>query len=729
MINNSLFKIEIPNLNPIMDEYEHYNFWKGVKKKIIEGDRVSGKWMPGPLWYASNFHKIPLEEDGANQKIGLTLVRDIDWEIYYMYEEARGLSGFIGCDFSANRLLTEELNDEELKSKCYFGGKLLEGLHDNLFDKKGKRKKYKPAKELINSLLSNVSHPIYYNEAKNVQIMGARGGGKTVWASAFASHNILTSGANNYEAYLKSIEEKNRMKSTTLISSWETKFVEVINGYIKFGIENIEGDIYYNNEIYPSPIKQGYAVGSDWKIGAAGGVKFNSGNVLVSRVFTDSALSSNSGRPNLTIIDEYAFVKNIKAVIASIEGSSASKRRKNNVIWMIATGGLSGSGDSLRYAEDMFYNPDAFNCLSFKDDWENRKNIGYFLPITKSSMKYKEGENFITNEVLAFKHQKEERSKASHDKQAYKGYIINNPLVPSECFLLPDNDIFPTMLLKQQYTEHVESGGRFSKQLDASYKGHFIQTNDGVDFVVTNETPIREYPLSGVSNYLKKGCVEIWQKPVKGEDDTIERGRYIGSADVVRKDIATSSESLPSLFIMDRHTEQIVAEYTGRTDRTVDFYEQSLFAAIYFNAVILYENNIDAMFTYFDQKRALHYLADTPYQLRSREEPFVVGTNSSKGMRADIGRNQTGIHWISDWMLSPSKTTDGQLQLNHIHSLALLLECIKKTDDNNTDRVSSLIILMWYKNTLKQVEKENRVEKLNTFTSMYLNRSKTFFKS
>ena len=181
MINNSEFLLKsIENINPFLNEYEYIDYWKSIKRRIFEGERIGGKWMPGPLWYGCNFHKIPLEEDEGNQSYGNVFVGDVDWPIYYYYEEARGFSGFTHSTKSSNRLLLENLSDEELVEKCYFRGVLNQKLYDNLFLPTGERKLYIPAREELNRLQSDCGKAVYYNNAQNFMTMGSRGWGKTV---------------------------------------------------------------------------------------------------------------------------------------------------------------------------------------------------------------------------------------------------------------------------------------------------------------------------------------------------------------------------------------------------------------------------------------------------------------------------------------------------------------------------------------------------------------------
>ena len=101
-------------------------------------------------------------------------------------------------------------------------------------------------------------------------------------------------------------------------------------------------------------------------------------------------------------------------------------------MWALGTGGLV-SGRAALYAESIFRNPSDYNCLVFEDIFENRGDIGYFVPFWKTLNEFKEGDNLITNEqrsMLYIEHRRKE-AKKSDDPSVYQGEIINGPIVPS----------------------------------------------------------------------------------------------------------------------------------------------------------------------------------------------------------------------------------------------------------------------------------------------------------
>jgi hypothetical protein len=68
-------------------------FWRGEKKKVIEGVWIDGAWCPPQLYHYLNYATIVLGEKKTRKK---DRPWDLDyvWDLAYYWIEARGLSGF-----------------------------------------------------------------------------------------------------------------------------------------------------------------------------------------------------------------------------------------------------------------------------------------------------------------------------------------------------------------------------------------------------------------------------------------------------------------------------------------------------------------------------------------------------------------------------------------------------------------------------------------------------------
>jgi hypothetical protein len=698
IVNNSNFRLtEIPNFHPELEYYERVSFWKDEKRKCIEGYWSSGKWMPGPLYYYVNFHNIQFEDDSSvAQAFGLPFLRDIDWELFLLYEECRGFSGFTNDKkFTCDRRYGPE---KELSIKLR---RITEVEADSM--------EYIPAREYLRrNHGKDLGKPLYKNAAKHFMSIQARGSGKSYSTSAIVAHNFLFDGATDYDDYLDRRKLKQYISSESIIGAIDTKYTIPLIDKVKVAFELLPGAFHMGDEEYPAPLAVGFT-------GSLQPNKLITSNLskskLYHRTFKDNPLAANGTRANLVALDEVGFMYNIKEAWGAIEAIQASKAKKNLVIWALGTGGLV-SGRAALYAESIFRNPQDYNCIEFEDVFEHRGKIGYFVPYAKTMNEFKTQPNLDTDEELArvFIENKRQIAKKSPDPTVYQTEIINGPMVPSEAFLVLEGAFFPTLQLKEQLAE-VE-GGKYKKYLEASFKGHisFDDKNEPEFYTEQDQLPVRKFPLN--RNDDKKGCIEVWVKPQKSPEGVIPRGTYIAGIDVVDKDKATT-DSLPCIVVMNRFTRQIVAEYTGRTGEAKDFYEICRKLLLYYNAVGMYEKNLIGLYNYFDQHKCTYLLADTPYQLRSTDT-YKAGTNTSKGINASGSVNAEARNMIKSWLQEKISITSETRVYETIYSPAMLTELIMWNPSGNFDRVSALGMLMWLDSTMFK-EVTQRVEEVKTF--------------
>jgi hypothetical protein len=653
--------------------------------------------MPGPLYYYINFHNILFEDDSSvAQAIGLPFLRDIDWELFLIYEECRGFSGFTNdTKFTCDRKFGPE-KEISLKLK-------------RITQAESESMTYVPAREYLRKNHGkDLGKPLYKNSAQHFMSIQARGSGKSYSSAGISTHNFLFDGATDFDDYLDRKKNKQYTSSETIIGAIDTKYSEPLMAKVKVGLELLPGSYTEGEEFWPSPLHSEFS-------GSFMSNKIVTANLskskLYHRTFKDNPLAANGTRANLVSLDEVGFMYNIIESWGAIEALQASKKKKNLVIWALGTGGLV-SGQAALYAETIFRNPQDYNCVEFEDIFENRGKIGYFVPISKTLNEFKEGPNMETNMELATMAIEHDRAlaKKSTDQRVYQTEVINRPMVPSEAFLVLEGAFFPTLQLKEQLAE-VE-GGKYFKYTEASFKGHLrFGEKDELEFITVQDAlPIRKYPVG--KNEEKTGCIEIWVKPQKSDEGIVPRGVYIAGIDVVDKDLATTS-SLPSIIIINRYTRQVVAEYTGRTSEAKDFYEICRKLLMYYNAIGMYEKNLIGLYNHFDHHKCTYLLADTPYQLRSTDT-YKAGTNTSKGINASGTINSEARNMIKSWLQEKISANSETRVYETLYSPAMITELIMWNKDGNFDRVSALGMLMWLDSTMYK-EQEKKLENTKTF--------------
>ena len=87
--------------------------------------------------------------------------------------------------------------------------------------------------------------------------------------------------------------------------------------------------------------------------------------------------------------------------------------------------------------------------------------------------------------------------------------------------------------------------------------------------------------------------------------------------------MADNKFSLGSCFVMNTITQQIVAEYTGRPEMADTFYENVRRLAVFYNATVMYENNIKGLYVYFVNRYSEHLLAEKPAILDDGDNKLV----------------------------------------------------------------------------------------------------------
>lgn len=199
---NFLLK-EIPNLHPSSIKYLKY--WKEQKKRCIEGywaidDKDANaenawRFMPSNLYFYVNFGTILHKPEGASRTDAKKPVRphlrDIEWAFFYNFYEARGFSGFnLDDEYSACRDIEK-----------YEKGKLdRELIHESCFNSNGDLKEFIDPRDYVRKLWNKpMGRPLYFNEAKNLMLLGSRGFGKSFSVGVgIVLHEMLFDSAKEY---------------------------------------------------------------------------------------------------------------------------------------------------------------------------------------------------------------------------------------------------------------------------------------------------------------------------------------------------------------------------------------------------------------------------------------------------------------------------------------------------------------------------------------------------
>jgi hypothetical protein len=714
VVSNESFKLkEVPKLNPLSRDY--LKFWKEQKKLCIEGYWSGGRWMPGNLYFYINYWHIKLNKDAHSKTktIARPFLRDIEWELAYCWAEARGFSGFeLDEEISCYRGLAE--HELQMPNGIIIKEAVLSTtkLPPSCFKPDGTLKKYMPARQYLRQVFPrSLGRPLFQNEAKNMMMVGSRGFGKSYFVSgAVIGHQFITDGAFSHDELLSA---NGKLTTEILVGAGDAKYSKDLLAKVRLGFDELPGSISFNGLTYPSPLAKEYSgswepaktvtaeyekkIGGEWK-------KLGSKSMIQHRSFKDNPFAGNGTRPSVAVLEEIGFFDNLEAAHGALKECMANGPIKFGSGLYLGTGGDMEGGGTVG-AKKVFYDPDAYDMISFVDEWENKGKICLFVPAYMGLNEYKDKEGITDKEAaLAFLVKEREKVSQASSKKPLNDELQNRPLKPSEAFLVLTGNVFPVADLKQQlgFVESCVDGNIIGTSgelvIDSTGKVKFEPD-------LKNKLVPCDYPMSEKDDTT--GCVVIWELP----KEDAPYGYYLAGTDPYDQDQAPNSVSLGSTFVMKRAQpggspyDQIVAEYTARPGKAAEHHETVRRLILFYKGLDLYENEKNTLKMHFDHMNSLYLLANTPTILKATRNSSVdrtYGIHMTKSIKEELEI------YTRDWLLTPAG--DGKLNLHYIYSKPLLKELIAYNDDGNFDRVIALMLCVCNRLNFTKIISKKREE-------------------
>ena len=377
------------------------------------------------------------------------------------------------------------------------------------------------------------------------------------------------------------------------------------------------------------------------------------------------------------------------------------------VVHLFGTGGTKNA--NFQGALDMIYKPAGSRLLEFDNVWDisqGGKSIFFFPAYVNYGGCYNEnGISDVTKALKLILMRRYDKKYSSANPASLAQAVAEEPITIQDSIMKTGGNIFPTTAINERLLEIEREANIFSDV----YVGVMTTNSQGEPmFTPTGDEPIRNFPHR--ADEKVPGAIEIYAMPVKNSEGVVPYGRYISSQDPTDDDSRTTETlSLQSFFVFDLWTDTIVAEYTGRTDFVNDFYEQTRLMNMFYNAKMIYENNKKGVFSYYQRMHCINLLAETPEYLKDKglQQRYSIG-NKKYGIHNVGGINATGLEMFRDWLCSPvtqvvtdeETKEEKEVQVMRLYTLktkALLQECAKYNPLGNYDRISSMIMLMLYR--------------------------------
>ena len=377
---------------------------------------------------------------------------------------------------------------------------------------------------------------------------------------------------------------------------------------------------------------------------------------------------------------------------------------------MIAFGTGGEEGEGFGSLEELFYHPDAYNCLAFDNEWDAGAmgtQCGYFVPIYQNLDGFMDDDgNSLIDKAKEFEEAARENKKKANDPKSFDQYIAEHPFTPQEATLQTTINIFDVSSLKEQYNRvkahNLEKNGT---------PGILYHKGDEVQFRPDPSVkPVLKFPHRKDDNIT--GGVIVYDTPYKTKEGLVPHNLYIICHDPYAQGKSSNNESLGAAYVIKRPNnlskpdDLIVASYIGRPD-TQDEYNRILFMlADFYNAKIGFENDRGELIAYAKRYRKLHKLQEE-FEMLDKRELQSRNVRRQYGMHMTEQRKRQGELYIRDWLISPrGQDEDGNVTLNlhTIYDPALLQELIKFNHKGNFDRVMAFMVGMYHTRELYNKE-------------------------
>jgi hypothetical protein len=726
--DNTPFIKNHPVLHPHSTAYSEYwtkeleEFILGLWREEQTPEGFRWRYMNPQLNYFTNYHTITIQ-DGKQRIKSRPSLLDINWTILNCWFICRGFSGFeddeeYTCNWTAklkqDKLLDNSLPDIPLK--------FLNNLTDNCYKQDGTLKTYIDPLEYLNGTHEKpLGNPLYENNSLNLFVLGSRSGGKSFMASALMEHEWLSDGAKTVEDYLSG-KNKVEIFCGSASSGKSSQLLDKFSNSLK----NLPGE-YFDRDYFPSPFsrtfsgtlkvgnsKNPYRFEYEKKIGNSL-VKEGTGSLLIHETYKDNKQAAVGGRYNVLVVEEVGLEDKILTVHGANESTQDMGAGKFGSSLYLGTG---GDMEKVIESEIIFRDPEAYDFLGFKDVYEGRGTIGFFLPAIYTNLAYKdENGNTDVDTSLKFEMERREEKKQANNTSAYDEYIMSRPIKPSEMFLSKTGNKFPIVMLREQQA----SNDRYQFKKHLRTVGSLVEDPDfitGVKFKPNFDLrPIDRFPHDTKSDL--KSAWEFYEHPPAG---IIPRNLFKIVYDPIRDE--GGGTSLAAIYVyksnntLDNNGNELVAWWVGRYDMPEEIHLNCVLAAKYFNAEVMFENNIIDFKNYCMRTGNYHILALTPKQIieKAIKDPtlkYDVGVPMTNPLK------QYALRLAQQWLLEEKKKYVEELEdgtkreivvrnLNTIKDDLLLEELIQYNDKGNFDRVSAFLLLMlWLEQDKEMVIKES----------------------
>ena len=524
--------------------------------------------------------------------------------------------------------------------------------------------------------------------------LARRGAGKSYTLASIMSHNLVL-GENEFS----------KEEVTSILAGYTKEYLSQKDGTLDKFVKM--KDFVASNTEFPRLLSTNRPSDMTWIAGSidSNGVNTGSKNTVLGVSVKDDE-SKVRGKRGFILYEEMGSFKNLLPTYNNTRDSVKDGEEVFALIYLVGTAGDKDSDFS--GAREILYDPDSYEIYALENVYDiigqGGSKFGYFFPsyISRTGNMDKDGNSDVVAALIAIL---KDRYKIKRTKpETYLSVVAQRPITPQEAMLRVRKGKFPTDLLSERLRQ-IDQSPHF---YDKIYIGNLVEAKGSVEFRMTHDIPIREWPLGKTQESFQgiHGALEIFRLPPENVADTPDR--FVLGIDPIENDEDAQSKSLFSCVMFDLYDDAVVAEYTGRLPLNDDNCRMAYLMCRFYNAKCMPEANKKNVYAYFARMHATYLLADCPEYLKQRD--FVkyntTGSNS-KGVQALPAVISFAEDLIRDWLLKEyvsTKVNDaGQVETEsmpgayRLWGRAMIQELISYGPGTNTDRVSALMQCMLYR--------------------------------
>lgn len=432
------------------------------------------------------------------------------------------------------------------------------------------------------------------------------------------------------------------------------------------------------------------------------GITLESGyqSQVLAVTFKDNPDAARGKDAKLVMMEEAGKFPNLRDSFRATEPSMMAGKYVTGQMVIFGTGG-DMEKDTVDFSY-MFYNPKEFNLLPFVNIWDdNAENTkcGFFHPVFWNMEGYydQQGNSDIKGATDYEMSVRDEIRNNAGSTASLHGRVQEYPLKPAEAFLTVSFNDFPI----EELTNQLNIVKREKTYLKKGQPGTLYRDETGrVRFRPDLKGDLEPLWYRDNASENIRGAVVLYEYPIANPP----KGLYKGGHDPYRQNQADNSTSLGATYIHKGFSkfsytrDIIVAEYVGRPNTSDDYNRTMAMLSELYNVELGHENEVTEVTSYFTKAKKLQYLAFQPdavinAHIQNSKVKRVYGIHMNEKLK------DAGEKYIKKWLLTVRDIDENGnkiLNLNTIHSPALLEELIYYNRKGNFDRVMAFMILMMF---------------------------------